>query len=49
MIQWDMLANEPKRHAAEFKTMKKQEPWFKYTEAKYWKKVLIFVFSYTGI
>ena len=35
-----MLANEPKCHVAQFKT---QEPWFKYTKDKYWKKVLIFL------
>ena len=43
-----MLANEPKRHAAEFKTMKKQKPWFKYTEAL--KKGFDFcVFIYQGL
>ena len=25
-IRWDVLANEPKRHVAQLKTMKKQEP-----------------------
>ena len=48
-IRWDMFANEPKCHIAQFKTMKKQVPIFKYTKAKYWKWFWFLCFHIVGL